>query len=98
MQRTICLSVSIHCDIFYAVFYEYYEKSKDDRALKLAKYIKYGTINENEIWLLRYGFDFEDIEWLRPCIQSIDKTEIVFNDNVDSLTDEQLLRIDRYRS
>lgn len=84
-------------DIFYAIFYEYYEKSKDDRALKLAKYIKYGTINENEIWLLRYGFDFEDIEWIGPCIQSVDRTEIVFNDNVDLLTDEQLSRIDRYR-
>lgn len=84
-------------DIFYAVFYEYYEKSKDERALKLSKYIKYGTIIENEIWLLRYGFDFEEIEWVGPCIQNIDRTEITFNDKINSLTDEQLMRIDRYR-
>lgn len=84
-------------DIFYAIFNEYYEKSKDDKALKLAKYIKYGTINENEIWLLRYGFDFEDIEWVKPCIQSIDGTEIVFNDKINLLNEEQLLRIEKYR-
>lgn len=84
-------------DIFYAIFCEYYEKSKDERALKLAKYIKYGTISEDEIWMLRYGFDFEDIEWIKPCVASIGKTEIVFNDKVDSLPEEQLMRIDRFR-
>ena len=84
-------------DIFYAVFCEYYEKSKDERSLKLAKYIKYGTISEDEIWMLRYGFDFEDIEWIKPCVANIDKTEIVFNDKVDSLSEEQLMRIDRFR-
>ena len=84
-------------DIFYAIFCEYYEKSKDERSLKLAKYIKYGTISEDEIWMLRYGFDFEDIEWIKPCVASIDKTEIVFNDKVDSLSEEQLMRIDRFR-
>ena len=73
------------------------EKSKDERSLKLAKYIKYGTISEDEIWMLRYGFDFEDIEWIKPCVASIDKTEIVFNDKVDSLSEEQLMRIDRFR-
>ena len=84
-------------DIFYAIFCEYYEKSKDERSLKLAKYIKYGTISEEEIWMLRYGFDFEDIEWIKPCVASIDKTEILFNDKVDLLSEEQLMRIDRFR-
>lgn len=84
-------------DIFYAIFCEYHAKSKDERSLKLAKYIKYGTISEDEIWLLRYGFDFEDIEWIKPCITSIDKTEIVFNDKVSTLSEERLKRIDRFR-
>lgn len=83
-------------DIFYAIFYEYYKKSKNERALKLAKYIKYGTINEEEIWLLKYGFDFEDIEWIKHCIASIDRTEIRFNSNINLLTEEQMQRIDRF--
>ncbi|MDE6242090.1 MAG: DEAD/DEAH box helicase [Anaeroplasmataceae bacterium] len=85
-------------DIFYAIFYEYYVKSKDERSLELAKYIKYGTISDEEIWMLRYGFDFEDIEWLKPCITSIDEKEIIFSDKVDLLSKEQLMRIDRYRA
>lgn len=84
-------------DVFYAIFCEYYEKTKDERALKLTKYIKYGTISDDEIWMLRYGFDFEDIEWIKPCVESIDETEIVFNDKVDLLSEEQVIRIDRFR-
>ena len=30
-------------DIFYAIFHQYYEKTQDENALKLAKYFKYGT-------------------------------------------------------
>ena len=31
-------------------------------SLKMANFVKYGTDNEKEIWLLKYGFSFEDIE------------------------------------
>ena len=55
------------------------------------------NIYNNYPSMLRYGFDFEDIEWIKPCVASIDKTEIVFNDKVDSLSEEQLMRIDRFR-
>lgn len=83
-------------DIFYAIFREYYEKTKDERSLKLAKYIKYGTISEDEIWLLRYGFDFEDIEWIKPCVKSIDKTEIAFNEKIEDVSEEQRAKIERF--
>ncbi len=83
-------------DIFYAIFHEYYGKTKDERSLKLAKYIKYGTINENEIWMLRYGLTFEDIEWANNCIDSINEQEIIFNDNIKELKSSQLKIIERY--
>ena len=76
-------------DIFYATFHQYYKKTLDENSLKLAKYFKYGTDNEKEIWMLRYGFTFEDIEWASNCIDNISEEEIIFNNNIIDLTDEQ---------
>ena len=38
-------------DLFYAVFHQYYLAYQDDRAERLAKYIKYGTEDSTEIWM-----------------------------------------------
>lgn len=84
------------CDIFYAIFHQYYEKTQDQKALKLAKYFKYGTDKEREIWMLRYGLTFEDIEWASDCIDSIDESEIVFNKRVKDLNESQLKSIEQY--
>lgn len=46
--------------------------------------------------MLRYGFTFEDIEWLEPCIESINEENIVFNQNVQNLSEEQKLMINQY--
>lgn len=83
-------------DIFYAIFYQYYEATSDERALRLAKYFKYGTDKEREIWMLRYGFSFEEIEWASECVDSIDETEIKFNDKINALDDAQLKSIEQY--
>ena len=42
-----------------------------------------------EIWLQKYGFEFEDIEWLKPCIDSISEEEIVFNDLIYNEIEEE---------
>lgn len=73
-------------DLFYAIFHQYFITYKDDRAERLAKLIKYGTEDSTEIWLLRYGFSFEEIEWLKPCVDSIDQEEIRFNKNIENLS------------
>lgn len=83
-------------DIFYAIFHQYYEKTQDQNALKLAKYFKYGTDKEREIWMLRYGLTFEEIEWAAECIDSIDESEIVFNKKVEDLDESQLKSIEQY--
>lgn len=83
-------------DIFYASFMKYFQKSKDLRSEKLAKYIRYGTDNEKHIWMLRYGMSFEDIELLEPHIESIDSEEIVFKDSIYSVPEEMRLSIERF--
>lgn len=69
-------------DVFYASFIKFFEKENDERAEKLAKYVKYGTDNDRHIWMLRYGMSFEDIEKLEPHIRSIDAEEIVFKNSI----------------
>lgn len=83
-------------DIFYAIFYQYYEKTTDIRALRLAKYFKYGTDNDKEILMLRYGFSFEEIEWFRDYILDISLEEIVFDQSVKELPPEKLASIERF--
>lgn len=83
-------------DIFYAIFHQYYLSNQDERALRLAKYIRYGTDIEKEIWMLKYGLTFEDIEWASPCIDSINEQGIVFNEKYYELTDNKKLRLERF--
>lgn len=82
-------------DIFYAAFDVYYIQTSDIRAQIMCKYIRYATIDETEIWLLRYGFSFEEIEWIKPIVLSIDETMINFGD-ISNLSEDQLKVIDRY--
>lgn len=83
-------------DIFYAVFNQYYQSCGDLRAFKLARYFKYGTDSEPEIWMLRYGLSFENIEAIKPYIVSINQEEIVFSPKVFDLPTEQLSAIERF--
>lgn len=85
-----CLS-----DIFYAVFDLYYERRQDVRAEKMRKFIRYATVDEKEILLLRYGFLFEDIEWIKPLVIGIDEKRIKFGD-ISGLNKKQRSMIDRY--
>lgn len=83
-------------DIYYACIDQYYKLTLDVRAKKLSCLIKYGTDNDKVIWMERYGFSFEEIEWLEPCVDSISQEEILFNDKVNKLNEEQVHRISRF--
>jgi ATP-dependent RNA helicase DOB1 len=85
-----CLS-----DIFFAAFDIYYKTTSDVRAQTMCKYIRYATIDDVEIWLLRYGFSFEDIEWIKPLIHGISEKRIEFKD-VSNLSAEQMDIVRRY--
>ena len=83
-------------DIFYAALVKYHEKLEDERALKLAKYIKYGTDNERHIWLLRYGLSFEDIEVLDKHIANVSSEEIVFKDTIIEVSENEKRSVIRF--
>ena len=83
-------------DIFVAAFEEHYIKSNDARARKMALLVKYGTVNEKQIWMLRYGFTFEDIEWLEPYIVNISQEEVTFNREINKLPLEKIEIIKRF--
>lgn len=69
-------------DIFTAVFDKYFQKTEDERAVNMVNLIKYGTIDGKEIWLLKYGFTFEEIEWMKPYILNIDEKQIRFDTKI----------------
>lgn len=83
-------------DIFYASFNEYFEKTNDLRAKRMAQLVKYGTEDEKEIMMLRYGFSFEDMEWLEPYIKKINQEEIVFSREINKLPIEKMDIIKRF--
>lgn len=83
-------------DVFYAAFRKYYLFTNDKRAAQMCNYIKYGTDNQKEIWLIRYGLTFEDIEIVGKYIKSIDETGIVFDDSIYELQEEQLSCVQRF--
>lgn len=83
-------------DIYYAVFHEYYLDTNDERSQKMANYIKFGTADATEIWMLKYGFDFEDIEWLKPYVKSIGEEEICFHSSIAELNNEQKRLIEKF--
>ena len=83
-------------DIYYAIFNQYYQRYDDIRALKLARYFKYGTDDADEIWMLRYGMSFEDIEVIKPYVISISQEELVLSSDIQKLSSDQLRSIERY--
>jgi hypothetical protein len=93
LDKVISFSLS---DPLCAAFELYFNRTKDIRAKSMSNYIRYGTDDKKEIWLLRYGFEFETIEWLTEHILSIDEDQIVFNENVNSLPENKFAEIERY--
>lgn len=76
-------------DIYYAALKINYEKTKNFKSLQLANLIKYGTSDEKEIYMLRYGLSFEDINILSSCIEKIDEEGIVVNQDFYKLPEDQ---------
>ena len=75
---------------------KFYKKNGDERANKLAKYIKYGTDNDRYIWMLRYGLSFEDIEILDKHIERIGSDQITFKSSIINVPDIQKESVQRF--
>lgn len=79
-----------------AAFKLFSVRENDKRGIILSNYIRYGTNDSMEIWLLKYGFTFEDIEWIKPYVVEISENEILFSDAIVELDYEQASIIERY--
>lgn len=78
-----------------AVLKLYYQATQDQLALDLSNFIQFGTTDITEIWLLKYGFSADDLEWLVPCVETIDEDQIIFKD-IEHLSEDQKNLIERY--
>lgn len=76
-------------DVYYAAFSQYSKEHNSESAEKIALLFKYGTIDPTEIMMIRYVFDFDDFEWLTPCVEAISERCIEFNSGVEQLSAEQ---------
>ena len=88
LDKVISFSLA---DVFVAAFDQYYLRVKDHRAKEMTDYFRYGTSDETEIWLMRYGFSMEEIEYIKHYIIDIDASEILFDDSI--LDDEKANKI-----
>lgn len=79
LDKVISFSLA---DIFIAAFDQFYLKTSDTRAKQMVKYLRYGTSEDVEIWLLRYGFSIEEAELIKTHVSTIDEAEIVFSKSV----------------
>lgn len=79
IDKVISLSLR---DPLVSAFTLYYNKTKDVRANTMKNYIKYGTNKDIEIWLVRYGFSFDDIEWIEEHVQDISEKGITFKQSI----------------
>lgn len=93
LDKVISLSLA---DPLAAALTLYDDEHGDERAKILKNYIQYGTNDEVEIWLLRYGFDAEDIEWIAELVDHIDENGIVFNGDTADLPEEKKFLLSRY--
>lgn len=95
IDKVISLSLS---PSLIGAFRLYYKKTNDLRSLALANYIKYGTNEEMEIWLLKYGFTFEEIQLMKEHIKAVDDARIVFKDSIEQFAEEnpQIKLLKRY--
>lgn len=93
LDEVISLSLS---NPLSAAFQMYYDETKDFRAKSMVNYLKYGTDNDKEIMLLRYGFEFEDIERIKNHVETISECEIVFYPTIMLLDERQQKIIARY--
>lgn len=93
LDKVVGLSLA---DPVCAAFTLYFNSQGDERAKALGNYIRYGTNNEVDIWLLKYGFGFEDIEWLRGYVASVDEMRIVFRDEIKEVSAKNYALVERY--
>ncbi len=73
-------------DVFVAAARIYYSSTKDVTALKFMELIRFGTNDDVNVMLMRYGFLPDQIEELLPHVVKVDENEIVFRPSVEDVS------------
>lgn len=60
----------------------FYEKTRDQRAIKLIEMLRYGTNDHLSILLMRYGFQPEIVEEVKVLVSRIDEAGITFKPDI----------------
>ena len=92
LDKVISFSLT---DVYVAAFTLFYEKEGDPNALRFANYMRYGTADENEIFLLRYGFTLDEMDVVAPHVESVDENEIVFKGSIMNVRRSRVLELVR---
>ncbi|MFZ5637639.1 MAG: DEAD/DEAH box helicase [Pseudomonadota bacterium] len=71
-------------DVFMAAFKIFYAHTSDVRALKMIELLRFGTNDDVQVLLMRYGFLPEDIPEIIPYLSSISERRIVFKSTVET--------------
>lgn len=71
-----------------AAITEYHTKYNDNYSMALLNYFRYGSTDEKVVWLHKYGYTIEDLQWLYDCVDSVDEKQIHFNYKALSLSNE----------
>jgi len=94
LDKVISFSLA---DIFIAAFDQYYIQTNDFRAKNMVNYFRYGTNDDKEIWLIRYGFSIEEAELIKTHVSTIDENEISFFATIYKTQNKAIKKIvDRY--
>ena len=84
-------------DIYISAFGQFYKETNDERARAAVNYLRFRTNDPKEIWLLRYGFTFEDIELISKHVDFVDENEIIFSDTIRELDGSSVMtQVERY--
>jgi hypothetical protein len=93
LDKVVALSIT---DPVCAVLEIYHKNNDDIRALALSNYIRYGTNDETDIWLMKYGFGLDDIDWIKEHVESVDQARIHFKKSAFYLPEDKHTAIERY--
>lgn len=93
IDKVISFSLS---NTYIAAYDQYYILNGDERAKKMADYFRYGTVDETEIWLMKYGLSIEDAEQIKEYVSEISANEIIFKNEFFTLDKRLISMVERY--
>ena len=91
----VCIGINIAVDNINIADFDF-TKDKIYSLSDASKQIVQAVDKDVEIMLIKYGFSFETIEWLKKYVKKIDEEEIVFKKKIMLLSKDKFKEIEHY--